>query len=58
MTTPDPPTHSKYYIEDYFEGFVVGISKEPDNTNAHVCKNEKPKVRQIGVEFDVLEALL
>ena len=31
-------THSKYNIEDYFEGFVVGISRTPTQAGAHVCK--------------------
>ena len=57
MTTT-VPVNSKYRIEDYFEGFVVGISKLPNNTDAHVCKNEKPKVKQIAIEWDSLETLL
>ena len=49
------PANSKYFIEDYFEGFVVAISRTPTNTGAHVCNTQKSKVKQIATGYDALE---
>ena len=49
---------SKYLIENYFEGFVVGISATPTIQGAHVCITQKANVQQIGHNWDNLVVLL
>ena len=46
---------SKYYIEDYFKGFIECISEEDEDgypVSSTCMTNQVPEVKKLGLEYD------
>ena len=53
--------HSQYKLEDYFKGFISGISSETVDTvgdSTNLCLDERDDVYVIGKQFDELKVTL